>query len=108
MRPALLLLLILSLTGSLSSASSPPVYSFSNRDPATSEEFTLLSAPKHSVILRAPRSIGNFFRRFLGRGSSSSSGSPGGSDKALQQQELLQQQYPSLAVSGSSVAVARH
>lgn len=29
------------------------------------EEFTMIQGPKHSVILKAPKSIGNFFRRFF-------------------------------------------
>lgn len=42
-------------------------YSFLDRD-SGQEEFNLMTGPKHSVTLRAPRSIGNFFRRVLGRG----------------------------------------
>jgi len=36
--------------------------------PAHQEEFTMMTGPKHSIILRAPKSIGNFFRRMVGIG----------------------------------------
>ena len=31
------------------------------------KEYTLLKANKHSIVLRAPRSISKFFRRMIGR-----------------------------------------
>lgn len=57
---ALLLIACLSIRAS-------DAFSLLDRD-SGSEEFNLMTGPKHSVILRAPRSIGNFFRRVLGRG----------------------------------------
>lgn len=36
--------------------------------PSHQEEFTMMTGPKHSIILRAPKSIGNFFRRMVGFG----------------------------------------
>jgi len=36
--------------------------------PSHQEEFTMMTGPKHSIILRAPKSIGNFFRRMMGFG----------------------------------------
>ena len=37
------------------------------------KEITLLKANKHSIVLRAPTSMGQFFRRVLGREKSVSS-----------------------------------
>lgn len=62
-------LILIVIIGSVTCASAGPFASLLRRGESSSpqDEYTLLSSPKHSVILRAPRNIGNFFRRMLGK-----------------------------------------
>ena len=65
--------LIILLLVALAAAASGDIFDKSKEE---HKEYTLLKANKHSVVLRAPRSISKFFRRMIGR-EKSVSDSPG-------------------------------